>query len=54
MNDKKYEILMDKENTIEWEGRTLHRIRALKDFRNVRTPDAVKRRISSFGKSLTH
>ena len=39
MNDKKYEILMDKENTIEWEGRTLHRIRALKDFRNVRKGD---------------
>ena len=39
MNDKKYEILMDEENTIEWEGRTLHRIRALKDFRNVKKGD---------------
>ena len=28
----KYEILMDEKNTIEFEGRTLHRIRALKDF----------------------
>ena len=39
MDNKKYEILMDKENTIEWEGRTLHRIRALKDFRNVKKGD---------------
>ena len=29
---KKYEILMDKENTIEFNGRTLHRIKALKYF----------------------
>ena len=36
MNDKKYEILMDKKNTIEIEGHTLHRIRALKDFKNVK------------------
>ena len=33
---KKYEILMDKENTIEFNGRTLHRIKALKDFGNVK------------------
>ena len=39
MNNKKYEILMDKENTIEFGGRILHRIRALKDFRNVRKGD---------------
>ena len=36
---KKYEILMDKENTIEFEGRTLHRIKALKDFRDVKQGD---------------
>ena len=36
---KKYEILMDKENTIEWEVRVLHRIRALKDFGNVKKGD---------------
>ena len=36
---KKYEILMDKENTIEWEARVLHRIRALKDFGNVKKGD---------------
>ena len=36
MNDKKYEILMDEKNTIEIEGHTLHRIRALKDFREAR------------------
>ena len=30
--EKKYEILTDEENTIEFEGRILHRIRALKDF----------------------
>ena len=39
MNMKKYEILMDKEYTIEFEGRTLHRIRALKDFGDVRKGD---------------
>ena len=33
---KKYEILMGEENTIEFEGRTLHRIRALKDFKEVK------------------
>ena len=36
---KKYEILMDKEYTIEFEGRTLHRIRALKDFGGVKKGD---------------
>ena len=36
MNNKKYEILMDEKNTIEWEGHTLHRIKALKDFGDVR------------------
>ena len=36
MNNKKYEILMDEENTIEWKGHTLHRIRALRDFNDVR------------------
>ena len=30
--NKKYEILMDEKNTIEFEGRVLHRIRALKNF----------------------
>ena len=36
---KKYEILMDKENTIEWNGRVLHRIKALKDFGTVKKDD---------------
>ena len=36
---KKYEILMDEENTIRWEGHILHRIRALKDFRDIRKGD---------------
>ena len=36
---KKYEILMDEENTIEWKGRVLHRIRALKDFEDVEKGD---------------
>ena len=35
----KYEILMDEENTIEFEGRVLHRIRALKNFNDVKTGD---------------
>ena len=39
MNNKKYEILMDEENTIEWKGHTLHRIRALRDFNDVREGD---------------
>ena len=39
MNDKKYEILMDKENTIEWKGHTLHRIRALRDFGDIKKGD---------------
>ena len=39
MNDKKYEILMDEENTIEFEGRVLHRIKALRDFGDVRKDD---------------
>ena len=30
--EKKYEILMDEDHTIEFEGRVLHRIRALKNF----------------------
>ena len=36
---EKYEILMDKENTIEWKGHTLHRIRALRDFGDIRKGD---------------
>ena len=36
---KKYEILIDKENTIEFKGRILHRIRALKNFNDVKTGD---------------
>ena len=36
---KKYEILMDKKNTIEFEGRTLYRIRALRDFNDVKKGD---------------
>lgn len=39
MNNKKYEILMDEENTIEWKGHTLHRIKALRDFNDVRKGD---------------
>ena len=39
MNNKKYEILMDEKNTIEWQGRTLHRIRALKNFGDVKKDD---------------
>ena len=39
MNNKKYEILMDEENTIEFEGHTLHRIKALKDFNDVKKGD---------------
>ena len=39
MNNKKYEILMDEENTIEWKGHTLHRIRALRDFGDIRKGD---------------
>ena len=39
MNNKKYEILMDKESTIEWKCRVLHRIRALKDFGDVKKGD---------------
>ena len=39
MNNKKYEILMDEENTIEWKGHTLHRIKALIDFNDVRKGD---------------
>ena len=35
----KYEILIDEENTIEFEGRILHRIRALKNFGDVKTGD---------------
>lgn len=30
--NKKYEMLMDEANTIQWKGHTLHRIKALKDF----------------------
>ena len=36
---KKYEILMDEENTIEYEGHILHRIKALKDFEDVEKGD---------------
>ena len=39
MNNKKYEILMDEENTIECEGHILHRIKALRDFGDVRKGD---------------
>ena len=39
MNNKKYEILMDEENTIECEGHILHRIKALRDFNDVREGD---------------
>ena len=39
MNNKKYEMLMDEENTIEWKGHTLHRIRALRDFGDIRKGD---------------
>ena len=39
MNNKKYEILMDKKNTIEWKGHTLHRIRALRDFGDIKKGD---------------
>lgn len=39
MNNKKYEILMDEANTIEWKGHILHRIRALRDFNDVREGD---------------
>ena len=34
--DKKYEILTDEENTIKFDERVLHRIRALKDFGDVK------------------
>ena len=37
MNGKKYEMMQDQ--TIEWCGRTLYRIRALRDFGNVRAGD---------------
>ena len=37
--EKKYEILIDEENTIEFKGRILHRIRALKDFGDVKKGD---------------
>ena len=36
---EKYEILMDKEYTIEWKGHILHRIRALIDFGDVKKGD---------------
>ena len=39
MNNKKYEILMDEENTIEFEGHTLHRIKALRDFGDIKRGD---------------
>ena len=39
LEEKKYEILIDKENTIEFEGRTLHRIRALRNFNDVKAGD---------------
>ena len=37
MNGKKYELLQDQ--TIEWRGRTLYRIRALRDFGAVHAGD---------------
>ena len=36
---KKYEILIDEENTIEFEGHTLHRIKALRDFGDIKIGD---------------
>ena len=36
---KKYKILMDKKNTIEWEGHILYRIKALRNFGNVKKGD---------------
>ena len=36
---KKYKILMDEENTIEFEGHTLHRIKALIDFSDIKKGD---------------
>lgn len=30
--NKKYKMLMDEANIIQWKGHTLHRIKALKDF----------------------
>ena len=36
----KYEILKDKNNTIQFEGRTLYRIKALKDFSDVKKGDS--------------
>ena len=39
LEEKKYEILTDEENTIEFEGRTLHRIRALRSFEDVEIGD---------------
>ena len=37
--NKKYEILTDEKNTIEFKERILHRIRALKNFNDVKTGD---------------
>ena len=39
MNNKKYEILMDEKNTIRWQGHTLHRIKALRDFGDIKRGD---------------
>ena len=39
LEEKKYEILIDKEHTINYYGRILHRIRALKDFYGVKKGD---------------
>ena len=36
---KKYEILMDEENTIKYKGRTLYRIKALRNFGDVTKGD---------------
>ena len=36
---KKYEILMDEKNTIEFEGHTLHRIKALINFSDIKRGD---------------
>ena len=39
MNNRKYEILKDEKNTIKWKGRTLHRIKSLRDFGDVEKGD---------------
>ena len=39
LEEKKYEILIDKEHTMNYYGRILHRIKALKDFGEVKKGD---------------